>query len=188
MYVLQRNIQRVRITTVKGAIHSVKLSDFNVWRHTLLRIREQSLSRGASQSSVRRRWLSLCTVWPSHSQWPSEQISESASMRLPILQLSCTLSFGKASRHPGLSAPLQPRFGSLRLLAFVNAKIAVEREEICECDGHTVRKLRQRRPTSGWLAPRESDSLWMHSKVSSDWLPSYVKATRPVLEILKMAG
>jgi len=27
----------------------------------------------------------------------------------------------------------------------------------------------------------------MHSKVSSDWLPSYIKATRPVLEIFKMA-
>jgi len=35
---------------------------------TLLCIREQSLSRGASQSAVRRRWLSLCTVWPSYSQ------------------------------------------------------------------------------------------------------------------------
>jgi hypothetical protein len=28
----------------------------------------------------------------------------------------------------------------------------------------------------------------MHSEVSSDWLPSYIKATRPVLEIFKMAG
>jgi len=28
----------------------------------------------------------------------------------------------------------------------------------------------------------------MDSKVSSDWLPSYSKATRPVLEIFKMAG
>jgi hypothetical protein len=28
----------------------------------------------------------------------------------------------------------------------------------------------------------------MHSKVSSDWLPSYIKATRPVLKIFKMAG
>jgi hypothetical protein len=28
----------------------------------------------------------------------------------------------------------------------------------------------------------------MHRKVSSDWLPSYIKATRPVLEIFKMAG
>jgi hypothetical protein len=36
----------------------------------------------------------------------------------------------KASHHPCLSALLQPRFGSLRLLAFPKAKIAVEREEI----------------------------------------------------------
>ena len=28
----------------------------------------------------------------------------------------------------------------------------------------------------------------MHSKFSSDWLPSYIKATRPVLKIFKMAG
>ena len=34
----------------------------------LLCIREQSLCRGASQSAVRRRWLTLCTAWPSRSQ------------------------------------------------------------------------------------------------------------------------
>jgi hypothetical protein len=28
----------------------------------------------------------------------------------------------------------------------------------------------------------------MDSKVPSDWLPSYIKATRLVLEIFKMAG
>jgi len=28
----------------------------------------------------------------------------------------------------------------------------------------------------------------MHSTVSSDWLPSYIKATQPVLKIFKMAG
>jgi len=28
----------------------------------------------------------------------------------------------------------------------------------------------------------------MYSRVSSDWLPSYIQATRPVLEIFKMAG
>jgi hypothetical protein len=27
----------------------------------------------------------------------------------------------------------------------------------------------------------------MSNKVSSDWLPSYIEATRPVLEIFKMA-
>jgi hypothetical protein len=57
----------------------------------------------------------------------------------------------------------------------------------CECDGHTVHKLSQRRLTADWLAPREIDCSWLHSKVSSDWLPSYIKATRSVLEILNMA-
>jgi hypothetical protein len=95
---------------------------------------------------------------------------------------------GKASHHPGLSAPLQPTFGSLRLLVFPKAKIAVEREEICECDGHTVHKLSQRSLTADRLAPRESECSRMRSKVSSDWLPSCIKATRPVLEIFKMAG
>ena len=143
---------------------------------------------GASQSAVRRRWLNLCIVGPSHSQWPSEQIRFITTMRLPILQLSCRLFFGKASHHPGLSAPLHLRFGSLRLLAFRKAKIAIEREVICEWDCHTVHKLSQRRLTADWLAPRESYCSRMHSKVSSDWLPSYVKATRPVLAIFKMAG
>jgi len=55
-------------------------------------------------------------------------------------------------------------------------------------DGHTVHKISQRRLTADRLDPRESDSSRMHSKVSSDWLPRYIKATRPVLEIIKMAG
>ena len=55
-------------------------------------------------------------------------------------------------------------------------------------EGHTVQKLSQRRLTADWLAPRENDCSRMRSKVSSEWLPSYIKATRPVLEIFKMAG
>jgi hypothetical protein len=67
------------------------------------------------------------------------------TMRLPILQLSCMLFFfGRTSHLPGLSATLQPRFGSLRLLVLPKAKIAVERNEIRECDGHTVHKPSQR--------------------------------------------
>jgi len=31
-------------------------------------------------------------------------------------------------------------------------------------------------------------AVWMSPKVCSDWLPSYIKATRPVLEISKMDG
>jgi len=56
--------------------------------------------------------------------------------------------FGKSSHHPGLSVPLQSRFGSLRLLDFPKAKIAVESEEICKYDGHKVHKLSQRRLTA----------------------------------------
>jgi len=58
----------------------------------------------------------------------------------------------------------------------------------CECDGRTVHKLSQQRFTADCLAPRESDCSRIDSKVSSDWMPNYIKATRPVLEIFKMAG
>ena len=121
-----------------------------------------------------------------HNDW----VSRSASPRQGACPLYSSRAgfFGKASQHPGLSAPLQPRFGSLRILAFLKAKITTERVEIYECDGHTVHKLTQRRLTADWLAPRESGCSRMHSKVSSDWLPSYITTTQPVLEIFKMAG
>ena len=49
---------------------------------------------------------------------------------------SCIMShaecFGETSNHPGDSAPLQPRFGALRLLAFPKTKTTFEREEISE--------------------------------------------------------
>ena len=57
-----------------------------------------------------------------------------------------------------------------------------------ECDSHTVHKLSQRRLTADLPAPRNNDFSRMRSKVSSDWLPSYIKAMQPVLEIFKMAG
>ena len=82
--------------------------------------------------------------------------------------------------------PYSPDLAPCDFWLFPKAKIAVESEEICDCDGHTVHKLSQRRLTADWLASRESDYSWMHSKVSSDWLPSYIKATLPVLEIFKM--
>ena len=148
--------------------------DLNVHPRTVL-------SRGASQSAGRRRWLNLCTVWPSsHSQWPSEQISFITTMRLPILQLPCRLFLAKHHITQVCQPPLQPIFGSLRLLAFPNL---LWNWEICKCDGHTVQKLSQRRLTADWLVPRESDCSRMNSKVSSDWLPSYIKAMRRVLEI-----
>jgi hypothetical protein len=61
----------------------------------------------------------------------------------------------------------------------------LENEEIFECEGH---KLSQRLLTADWLASLESDCSQMHSRVSSDWLPSYIKVTWSVLEIFKMVG
>ena len=40
--------------------------------------------------------------------------------------------FGKTSNHPGDSAPLHPRFGTLQLWAFPKTKITFEREEISD--------------------------------------------------------
>jgi hypothetical protein len=71
---------------------------------------------------------------------------------------------------------------------FPKVKTAVEREEIFECDSHTGHKLSQRRLTADWLAPKERDCSRVCNKVSSEWSPNYIKATRPVLEIFKMAG
>jgi len=42
--------------------------------------------------------------------------------------------------------------------------------------------------TANRLAPWGNDCLQMDSKVSSDWLPSYIKTTLPVLEVFKMAA
>ena len=154
---------------------------------TLLRIREQSLSRGASQSAVRRRWLSLCTVWPSHSQ---------------ISSLSTAIiAFGKARsrRETNLGCRGAERPGWCDALpkkilheSRTMGRGIIMMKLICsfghyEYDGHTVHKLSQRRLTAYWLAPRESDCSRMPSKASSDRLPSYIKATRLLLEIFKMA-
>ena len=119
----------------------------------------------------------------------SDRASRSASSQCACPFYGSRAGFcGNALHHPCLSAPLQPRFGSLWLLVFPKAKITVQRQEICECDGRTVHKLSQQRLPADWLAPWDSDCSGTHSKVSSDWLSIYIKATRPVLDIFKMAG
>ena len=45
---------------------------------------------------------------------------------------SCAEFFCETSNHPGDLAPLQPRFGTLQLLAFPKTKITFEREEISD--------------------------------------------------------
>jgi len=125
-------------------------------------------SPGASQSAVRRRWLILCIVWPSRSQ-----ISYLSTAILALRKAG-------SRREPNLGCRGADRAGWWDALIYSLSH--------CECDGHTVHKLSQRRLTADWLAPWESDCSRMQSKVSSDWLPSYIKATWPVLDIFKMAG
>jgi hypothetical protein len=137
---------------------------------------------------MRRRWLSLCTVWPSHSPFSSSStailaLGRTRSRREPNLgcrgdwQTWVMWCFANKSLHE--SWRMGRRIVVMKLICSLGH---------CECNGHTVHQLSQRRPTADWLAPRESDCLRMHNKVSSDWMPSYIKATWPVLEILKMAG
>jgi hypothetical protein len=139
---------------------------------------------------VSRQWDAVywaCVLYDRRIHNARESRSASSRQCACLFYSSDAVVFGKTSHHTGLSAPLQPRFGPLRCLAFHKAKIAVERE-ICECEGHTVHEISQRRLTTDWLDPPESDCSRMHSKVSSDWLPSYISATRSVLEIFRMAG
>ena len=113
----------------------------------------------------RHRGVSMCTVWPSHSE-SLEQVEQWICLKLCVKlkhcsaemtwmvqkatavgnwwlaaaswqrSCSCTTScagfFGKTSNHPGDSAPLQPRFGALGLLAFPQTKTTFEREEISD--------------------------------------------------------
>jgi hypothetical protein len=80
-----------------------------------------------------RKWDAIdwpCVLWPSHSKWPSEQISFITTVHLPILQLSCRLFWQSITSPRSVSPPLQPRFGSMRLPAFPKAKIADETEVV----------------------------------------------------------
>jgi hypothetical protein len=80
--------------------------------------------------------------------------------------------FDKASHNPGLSAPLQLKFGSLRLLAYffvVVAKIAVEREENCECDSHTVQQAQPTASHCRLISPR-GELLFTHAQWDLFWL------------------
>jgi hypothetical protein len=118
-----------------------------------------------------------------------------------LLPLSSDFSFGKSQKlqepnvgcrgadRPGWcdALPEKSLYKSCRMGRLIVVMKLICSLGHCECDGHTEHKLSQRYLTADWLAPQETDCSWMHSKVSSDWLPSYIQATPPVL-IFKMSG
>jgi hypothetical protein len=89
---------------------------------TLLYICEQSLSHGASKLTVRCHWRSLCTVWPSHWQWPSEQIGSSWQYTCPFYT-----SHAGPLHHPGLSAPYSPDLAPCDFWFFPKLKFPLKR-------------------------------------------------------------
>jgi len=80
---------------------------------------------------VRRRWLNLCTVWPSQSQI--------SSLSTAILSLEKT----RSRREPNLGCRGDDRPGwwDSLICSF----------DHCECEGHRVDKFSQRRLTADWL-------------------------------------
>ena len=139
----------------------------------------KSPCRGASQSAVRRRWMGLCSVWLLHSQiscllTANLDLWKARIRRIPNLGCRGLTSVGdimlcQKSLHE--SCRMGRRIVVMELICSLGH---------CECDGHTVYKLSQWRLTADWLAPPESDCSRMDSKFSSDWLLSYIKATRLV--------
>jgi hypothetical protein len=116
-----------------------------------------------------------------------------SSLSTGILALGKTKSHGDpnlgcrgADRHGWCNVLPKKPAHSCRMGRCTDANSLICSFSHCECDGHTVHKLSQQCLTADWPAPREGDSSRMRSEVSSDWLPSYVKATRPALEIFEM--
>ena len=73
--------------------------------------------------------------------WMTQKAAATGNWWLAISSWQCTRScslchtecFGQTSNHPGDSAPSQPRFGTLWLLAFPKTKITFEKKEISDC-------------------------------------------------------
>ena len=132
--------------------------------------------------------MSLCAVWPSHSKISSFStailaLGKIRSRREP--NLGCS-----GADRPGWCDVLQKKICT-RAVDRAGALMYIRWSALSVIVNATVRMyhtLSQRRVTADWLAPRESDCSRLHSTVSSDWLPSYMKATLPVLEIFKMPG
>ena len=87
--------------------------------------------------------IKLCIKLEHSSSESIQMIQKATSMGnwwLAASSQQCTCScitfhaefFRETSNHPGDSAPLQLRFGALRLLAFPKTKITFEREEISD--------------------------------------------------------
>ena len=93
--------------------------------------------------------------------------------------------FGETSNHPGDSAPLQPRFGALRLLAFPKTKITFERKEISDCRRNSGK---YNRAADGNLNYVRSQSTWGVIVLCTMFLVSYIFFSKCLYFSYYMAG
>jgi len=97
-----------------------------------------SMNSHSPMRLVSRQWDGVdwaSVLWPSHSQWPSEQIGFITTMRLPIPQLSCRFFFPKHHITPVCQPPYSPDLAPcdfwlfpklkspLKMRIFVNATV-----------------------------------------------------------------
>jgi hypothetical protein len=143
-----------------------------------------------------RTWVPEASMLTTRPPKPLTEIMSCVTVTFTMTELADQFQHDNAPVHStnlmqaffwqSLSALLQSRFGYLQLLTLPKGKISVERGEICECKHHTVHEISQWCFTADRLAPWESDCSRIRSKVSSDLLPRYTKATWIVFEIFKM--
>ena len=84
------------------------------------------------------------TIWMIQKAMGTWWLAASTQQHTCSCIMSFTEFFGETSNHPGYSAPLQPRFGILWLLAFPKTKVTFKREEIQTIDeiqGNTTGQL-----------------------------------------------
>jgi len=96
-------------------------------------------------------------LWPSHSQWPSEEISFITTIRLPNLQLSCRLFLAKHYITKVSQPPYSPDLSSCDFWLFPKQKSPLKGGDLWMRRSHStqdhsmVSHCRMTGPTGGWL-------------------------------------
>ena len=119
------------------------------------------------------------------TEWADQRHHDNAPAHCTALMQAC---FGKATHHPGLLAPPTAQIWLATTSGFSQSENRRwKRGDLWMWRSHstqaqsTLSHCQLTSPTGEWL-------FRMHSKVSSDWLPSYVKVTPEVLEVFTTAG
>ena len=99
-------------------------------------------NESASNFALREAWTLFCRNCLDDSKGHScGQLVTGSFITMHLLHHVLCWDFGETANHPGESAPFQPRFGTLWLLAYPQTKITFDREEISECQSVRFREI-----------------------------------------------